>query len=124
MLVISVSSGGHHGNGASQNESACDSGSEYDNPPMISVPLKVLATDTENGKAETPEEGDEVDIPNVRGRVWKVEGEEAYVEILSVDGEPVEYEQKQNEVPGEKEPMDEGERLKQMAMKHDAEMES
>lgn len=102
---------------------ACGMGYGSHHSAMISVPLKTLETDTEDGQSAMPEAGDEVSLPDVMAKVVKVEGEEAYIEITSVGGKPIESENPQNETPNEKEPA-EYDKLMEMAKKHDSAMES
>ncbi len=83
-----------------------------ENPPMISIPVQALATDSENGENVTPEIGDEVTLSEVKGVLKKLDNGEAYVEIKSVNGMPAEYEEK-----GEKYDMEEGQSMDEKSMR-------
>jgi len=94
-----------------------------ENPPMISIPLEALATDSEDGKNVMPEVGDEVSLSNVMGVLKKLDNGEAYVELKSVNGMPVEYEEKGEDSEMEDgQPMDE-KGMRKMVEKYDSENE-
>jgi len=94
-----------------------------ENPPMISIPLEALATDSEDGKNVMPEVGDEVSLSNVMGVLKKLDNGEAYVELKSVNGMPVEYEEKGEDSEMEADqPMDE-KGMRKMVEKYDSENE-
>ena len=94
-----------------------------ENPPMISIPLEALATDSEDGKNVMPEVGDEVSLSNVMGVLKKLDNGEAYVELKSVNGMPVEYDEKGEDSEMEAgQPMDE-KGMRKMVEKYDSENE-
>jgi len=93
-----------------------------ENPPMISIPVEALATDSENGEKVTPEVGDEVTLNEVKGVLKKLNNGEAYVEIKSVNGMPAEYEESGESEEDDSEYMDE-KKMRHMAEMHDAKME-
>ena len=45
----------------------------------------------EEGDAAMPENGDMVQMNNVEGVVKNIDGEEAHVELQTVEGQPIEY---------------------------------
>lgn len=94
-----------------------------ENPPMISIPVEALATDSEDGKDVMPEVGDEVTLNEVKGILKKLDNGEAYVEIKSVNGMPAEYEEKGEDSEMEAgQPMDE-KGMRKMVEKYDSENE-
>lgn len=121
-MVIAVGPGGHrrHG-GAPLSHSACGSEMADENPAMISIPVEALATDSEDGKQVTPEVGDEVSLSDVKGVLKKLDNGEAYIELQSVNGMPVEYEQKGESEEDDK-PMDES-KMRKMVEDYDSENE-
>ena len=92
-----------------------------ENPPMISIPVEALSTDSEDGKKVTPEVGDEVTLSDVTGVLKKLDNGEAYVELKSVNGMPVEYED-MDEKSESKKPMD-ADSMRKMAEEYDSESE-
>lgn len=92
-----------------------------ENPAMISIPVEALATDSEDGKQVTPEVGDEVSLSDVKGVLKKLDNGEAYIELQSVNGMPVEYEEK-GESEDKGEPMDES-KMRKMVEDYDSENE-
>ena len=92
-----------------------------ENPPMISIPVEALSTDSEDGQKVSPEIGDEVTLSDVVGVLKKLDNGEAYVELKSVNGMPVEYED-MDEKSESKEPMD-MESMRKMAEDYDSESE-
>lgn len=93
-----------------------------ENPPMISIPVEALSTDSEDGKKVSPEVGDEVTLSDVTGVLKKLNNGEAYVELKSVNGMPVEYEESGESEEDDTQYMDE-KKMRHMAEKHDAMME-
>lgn len=92
-----------------------------ENPAMISIPVEALATDSEDGKQVTPEVGDEVSLSDVKGVLKKLDNGEAYIELQSVNGMPVEYEKKGESEEDDK-PMDES-KMRKMVEDYDSENE-
>lgn len=122
MVVIAVGPGGHRQQGdAPFSHSACGDDMADQTAPMISIPVEALSTDSEDGKSVMPEVGDEVELSNVKAIVKKLNEGEAYIELVSINGAPIEA-----EPAGEKEeddmPMDQH-RMRKMAEKYDSEME-
>lgn len=93
-----------------------------ENPPMISIPVEALSTESEDGKKVSPEVGDEVTLSDVTGVLKKLDNGEAYVELKSVNGMPVEYEESGESEEDDTQYMDE-KKMRHMAEKHDAMME-
>ena len=89
---------------------------------MISIPVEALATDSEDGKEVTPEVGDEVTLSEVKGVLKKLNNGEAYIELKSVNGMPVEYEEKGESEEDDTQYMD-ADKMRKMAEKHDSMME-
>ena len=122
IVVIAVGPGGHRRNGgAPLSHSACGHDGADDNTPMISIPVEALSTDSEDGQKVSPEIGDEVTLSDVVGVLKKLDNGEAYVELKSVNGMPVEYEDMEDKAMS-KEPMD-MESMRKMAEKYDSESE-
>lgn len=88
---------------------------------MISIPVEALSTDSEDGKNVTPEVGDEVTLSDVVGVLKKLDNGEAYVELKSVNGMPVEYEDME-EKSEEAKPMDE-QSMRKMVEDYDSKSE-
>lgn len=122
IVVIAVGPGGHRRQGgAPLSHSACGHDGADDNTPMISIPVEALSTDSEDGQKVSPEIGDEVTLSDVVGVLKKLDNGEAYVELKSVNGMPVEYEDMEDKAMS-KEPMD-MESMRKMAEKYDSESE-
>lgn len=64
-------------------------------PKMIIIPVSALSGSNEGGESMTPEVGDSIQLENVMGSVKTIEGGMAHVEIQSVNGEAVEYAEKE-----------------------------
>jgi hypothetical protein len=58
---------------------------------MIQVPIKAIAEPGEDGNPIAPEQGDVVDIGGVTAKVARVKGEDAILDVQSINGEPVRY---------------------------------
>lgn len=58
---------------------------------MITVPVDALASDMEGGEAVMPSAGDSVVLDNVEANVADVAEGVAHLELVSVNGAPVEY---------------------------------
>lgn len=122
VVVIAVGPGGHRQQGGAPfSHSACGEMADHNNAPMISIPVEALSADSEDGEKVTPEVGDEVTLSEVTGILKKLNEGEAYIELKSVNGMPVE-----SEAAGEQEeddmPMD-ARKMRRMAEKYDSEME-
>ena len=122
IMVIAVGPGGHRRQGGAPfSDSACGHEMADENPPMISIPVEALSTDSEDGQKVSPEIGDEVTLSDVVGVLKKLDNGEAYVELKSVNGMPVEYED-MDEKSESKKPMD-MESMRKMAEDYDSESE-
>jgi hypothetical protein len=122
IVVIAVGPGGHRRQGgAPLSHSACGNEGADENSPMISIPVEALSTDSEDGKNVTPEVGDEVTLSDVVGVLKKLDNGEAYVELKSVNGMPVEYEDME-EKSEEAKPMDE-QSMRKMVEDYDSKSE-
>ncbi len=83
---------------------------------MIKIPLGALSNMDEEGDAAMPENGDTVQMNNVEGVVKNIDGEEAHVELQTVEGQPIEYVDHKKEDSEEESDED---RLIQMAEEED-----
>lgn len=68
---------------------------------MIKIPKKVLELDTEGGEKVAPSVGDEVDLKGFTGKVASEDGEDLVIDLVSYNGAPVSYAEKQVESEGD-----------------------
>lgn len=83
---------------------------------MIKIPLGALSNMDEEGDAAMPENGDTVQMNNVEGVVKNIDGEEAHIELQTVEGQPIEY---VDSGKGDSEDESDEDRLIQMAEEED-----